>query len=114
MCGEEHPEKLDYVGDRLRELCEKHKMTKYRLYTITGISQTALKDIMMKKNLPYLSTLVKICDAFGISLAQFFAGDGEQPDLTADEKEILETWKSLNHEERNILMRVVRAFRHDD
>ena len=50
-------------------------------------------------------------DAFGISLAQFFAGDGMRPDLTDEQEEILETWDNLNADERRILMNFVRSLK---
>ena len=53
----------------------------------------------------------RICDAFGISLAQFFAGDGMRPDLTDEQEEILETWDNLNADERRILMNFVRSLK---
>ena len=73
----------DYIPKRVKELCSKHKV----------------------------STLERICDAFGISLAQFFAGDGMRPDLTDEQEEILETWDNLNADERRILMNFVRSLK---
>ena len=37
----------------------------------------------------------QICDAFGITLAQFFAGEGRRPDLSKEQREIIETWKQF-------------------
>ena len=77
----------DYIPKRVKELCSKHKVSKYRLAQLTDMSQTALANIMNKKSIPTVPTLERICDAFGISLAQFFAGDGMRPDLT-DEQDL--------------------------
>ncbi|MBS6628783.1 MAG: helix-turn-helix transcriptional regulator [Clostridiales bacterium] len=99
----------EYVAVRIKELCTKHKVSKYRLAQLTGMSQTAVGNIMKLKSIPTIPTLERICDAFGITLAQFFAGEGARPDLTQAQSEILETWDKLNCEERRILLQFVRS-----
>ena len=97
----------EYITTRVKELCVKHKVTKYRLSQLTGMSQTALGNIMNMKSMPTVLTLEKICDAFGITMAQFFAGEGKRPDLTQEQKEIIETWDMLGAEERRILLKFI-------
>ena len=53
----------EYVATRVKELCVKYKVTKYRLSQLTGMSQTALGNIMNMKSMPTVLTLEKICDA---------------------------------------------------
>ena len=89
---------------RITELCEKRGYTKYRLSQLTEMSQTALGNILNKKSIPTVVTLERICDAFGITLAQFFAEDGGRLNLTEDQNEILEIWDNLESKEREILM----------
>ena len=101
----------DYIPKRVKELCSKLKVSKYRLAQLTDMSQTALGNIIKKESIPTIPTLERICDAFGISLAQFFAGDGMRPDLTDEQEEILETWDNLNADERRILMNFVRSLK---
>ena len=79
MCVEE------YIPLRITELCEKRGYTKYRLSQLTEMSQTALGNILNKKSKPTVVTLERICDAFGITLAQFFAEDGGRLNLTEDQ-----------------------------
>ena len=80
---------------RITELCEKRGYTKYRLSQLTEMSQTALGNILNKKSITTVVTLERICDAFGITLAQFFAEDGGRLNLTEDQNEILEIWDTL-------------------
>ena len=56
-------------------------------------------------------TLERICDAFGITLAQFFAEDGGRLNLTEDQNEILEIWDNLESKEREILMTFIRSLK---
>lgn len=111
---EERCSLLAYRGvhtKRVKELCSKHKVSKYRLAQLTDMSQTALANIMNKKSIPTVPTLERICDAFGISIAQFFAGDGMRPDLTDEQEELLEIWDDLSADERRILMNFVRTLK---
>ena len=101
----------DYIPKRVKELCSKHKVSKSRLAQLTDMSQTALGNIIKQESIPTIPTLERICDAFGISLAQFFSGDGMRPDLTDEQEEILETWDNLNADERRILMNFVRSLK---
>ena len=99
----------DYVALRIIELCEKHKISRYRLSQLTGMSQTALGKIVSKESIPTIPTIEKICDAFGITLAQFFTKDGIRPDLSAGQLELVETWEYLDDKEREILLTFVRS-----
>ena len=105
MCVEE------YIPLRITELCEKRGYTKYRLSQLTEMSQTALGNIFNKKSIPTVVTLERICDAFGITLAQFFAEDGGRLNLTEDQNEILEIWDNLESKEREILMTFIRSLK---
>ena len=96
----------DYVALRIIELCEKHKISRYRLSQLT---QTALGKIVSKESIPTIPTIEKICDAFGITLAQFFTKDGIRPDLSAGQLELVETWEYLDDKEREILLTFVRS-----
>ena len=66
---------------------------------------------MNKKSIPTVPTLDRICEAVGISIAQFFAGDGMQPDQTDEQAELLEIRDDLSAEERRILMNFVRTLK---
>ena len=94
----------DYVALRIIELCEKHKISRYRLSQLTGMVK-----IVSKESIPTIPTIEKICDAFGITLAQFFTKDGIRPDLSAGQLELVETWEYLDDKEREILLTFVRS-----
>ena len=100
----------DFIGPRIKELCDKQQLTKYRLSQVTGVTQTVLSRIIKGENVPTIQTIEKICAALNISLAQFFAKDENPPDLTAEQREIIETWNGLTPEERERLMKIIRTF----
>ena len=77
------------VMERIDELCRQRNISKYRLSQITGISQSAFSKMARQQSSLSLETLQRICEAFGISMAQFFSETGEYPDLTAQQKQLL-------------------------
>lgn len=101
----------EYVPERIQELCRLGAVSRYRLSSLTGISQSALSDIVKGENMPTLSTIEKICTAFGITISQFFAGNGEWPDLSEDQKELLCLWKELRLEEQEIVKTFMESIR---
>ena len=105
MCVEE------YIPLRIAELCRKRGYTKYRLAQLTGITQTALGNILNQKSMPTMANLERICDAFEVTIAQFFSEDGRRLNLTDEQKEILEIWDGLDEKEREIFMTFIRSLK---
>lgn len=62
------------VALRIRELCEKHSMTPNRLSYVAAVPQSTIKSILggESKN-PGIVTIKKLCDAFEITLGEFFS-----------------------------------------
>lgn len=75
------------------------------------MSQTALANILNRRSVPTVVTLERICDAFDITLAQFFTENGGRLNLTEDQNEILEVWDSLESKEKEILMTFIRSLK---
>ncbi len=58
---------------RVSKLLMEKKMTKYRLEKETGLSHSALRYIFNEVNSDIrFSTIVKVCNAFDMSLSEFF------------------------------------------
>ena len=97
--------------NRIRQLMAERGWTIYRLAQESGLSQTTISNIFKRNNQPSLPTVNAICDAYGITLAQFFAGEGRRPDLSKEQREIIETWDELGRDERRILIQFVRSLK---
>ena len=93
---------------RIDELCQLHSISKYRLSQITGISQSAFSKMARQQSTLSLENLQRICDAFGISMAQFFSDSGDYPDLTPQPKELLRCWSLLNEKKRDYALLLIR------
>ena len=88
------------VIERIKSLCDARSWTFYRLAKESGITYSTLCTMLHKSNAPSLSTLIRICDGFGISLAQFFDDDNDQARLTDEQKNLLCQWDGLSKENR--------------
>ena len=103
----------EYIIRRVDELCVVHKMSKYRLAQLTGVSQSALSRMLRQQSTLSLPTLTKICDAFGITLAQFFS-DGTYPDLTDAQIEVLHLWDDLSKSKQEYILMCMKALKEVD
>ena len=90
------------IIDRIKALCEARSWTSYRLAKESGITYSTLCTMLHKANFPSIPTLIKICDAFGISLSDFFDEGNEHIFLTKGQKEHLNQWNQLSEENQKI------------
>ena len=61
------------LSERLNELLEEKEMTSYRLFILTGVSQSAKSDIRLKKNKAVnLRTIYELTQGLDIELSEFF------------------------------------------
>ena len=77
----------------------------YTLALESGLTQSTLTNMFARGTQPSIKTLTALCEAFGISLSEFFSEDLKIA-RTAEENEMLADYRSLSAEQRNTL----RAF----
>lgn len=92
------------ITNRIDELCRLHNMSKYRLSQITGISQSAFSKMARQQTSLSIETIHRICDAFGISMAQFFSESDEYPDLTLQQKHLLDYWGKMDKKKQEYIL----------
>lgn len=95
---------------RIKELMNERGWTVYELAKRSGLSQTTLANLWKRNNEPSLPTLRTLCQAFGITLAQFFA-EGSAAYLTLEQLEFLNDWNALNEGQREILKQLVKSMK---
>lgn len=89
-----------YIIDKIEKLCEEKQLSRYRLAQKAGIAQSSLSTLLNRKSVPTIQTLEKICNGLDITLAQFFSEEDELPDLTKEQKELLNIWNDMNEQEK--------------
>ena len=82
--------------------------TEYRLSKECGLSESTLANIFRRNTVPSITTLETICDAFGITLSQFFA-EGEMVELTPELKVLFENWVSLTADQKEAALHMIQA-----
>lgn len=92
------------ITKRIDELCKMHHMSKYRLSQITGISQSAFSKMARQQTSLSIETIHRICEAFGISMAQFFSTSGEYPDLTPQQKKFLDHLGLMDKKKQDFIL----------
>lgn len=98
------------VLNRLHQLLQARGWSEYRLARKSGLSESTISNIYRRNTLPSVATLEAICDAFGITLSEFFA-DGEMAELTPEVRELLEGWALLTPEQKKVVLAVIRSYR---
>ena len=73
-----------------------------------GLSESTLANIFRRNTVPSITTLETICDAFGITLSQFFA-EGEMVELTPELKVLFENWVSLTADQKEAALHMIQA-----
>ena len=99
----------DYIAENIIASCKKRDMSKYRLSQLTGISQSSIGKIIAKESLPTMPTVEKICDALGVTMAQFFAGMDVPVSLSESQQEVLNIWNNLDEKEQNVVIQMLRG-----
>ena len=94
--------------ERIKQLLDEREWSMYKLAKISGISQSTLSNMFSRNNDPSIGTLETICKAFGITLSQFFADEGELVSLSKEQSEMLEKWSALSPEQKNALLKLLK------
>ena len=81
--------------------------TEYQLAERSGLPQSTISSWYRKNMVPTVPSLERICDAFGITLSQLFAGEDEAVALTESQKKLLYSWARLSEEQQNALLALI-------
>ena len=79
---------------RIKELMDERGWTIYELSKRSGLAQTTISNMWKRNTEPTVPSLRVLCDAFGITLSQFFA-DNDLVELSDELKEVFENWRTL-------------------
>ena len=83
--------------------------TEYELAKHANLTQSTISTWYRKNQIPTIPTLEKVCTGFGITLSQFFADGSDLVDLTAEQREMLDTWSALDPKQQKIVLELLKA-----
>lgn len=99
------------VIERIDILMKERGWTDYKLAVESGLSSSTIANIHRRHTVPSIPTLEAICDAFGITLSQFFNEDDSSVQLNEEQQEFFHTWLSLTDTQKNIVATLIKEFR---
>ena len=95
------------VINRIEQLRKARNWTVYELSLESGITQSTLASMLQRNTPPRIETLQLICEAFKITLAQFFLEDEETEIVTEEEKKLLTAYRKLPFKKQKALLELV-------
>ncbi len=94
------------IIDKIRKLQGERGWTDYKLAQKADISVATLSSIFTRNSPPKLDTLQCICNAIGLTFAQFFLEDEKIEVLSETEKEMLQVFRKLSPKQQQALVAV--------
>lgn len=93
------------ILEKITTLREERHWTEYQLAERSGLTQSTISSWYRKNLLPTIPSLIKICDAFEITLSHFFLEDSSQSVVLNDRQlQLLESASKLDKEQIDSLI----------
>ncbi len=98
------------VLDKIDYLKEERGWSDYKLSELSGVPQSTISSWYKKRIYPTIPTLQKLCEAFNITLCDFFAEDENKIVITREQKYLLNNFAVLNKEQQKCLLAFLESF----
>ena len=102
------------IQRRIKELQNERDWSTNKLGTESGVGYATITSWYNKHATPSLKMLVSICNAFGITLAEFFNESDTRIELTDEEKALLKEWVLLSPKEKEIVFNLIKCINEGD
>lgn len=99
------------VLKRIQELCAARSWTLYRLAKESNTPYSSLNTMFHKGYVPTIPSLMKLCDGFGITMAQFFSPEDEPAKLSRDQLACLGVWDALDEKSKCLALAYMEGLR---
>lgn len=76
------------ILQKITKLRTERHWTEYQLAERSGLTQSTISSWYRKNMLPSISSLEKICDAFGITVSQFFLEERENSIVLLNDRQL--------------------------
>lgn len=99
---------MDSIVGQLRKMMDARGWSEYRLAKEASLPQSTVANIFHRDTLPSIPTLKTLCDAFGVSLGEFFT-DLEQSAPAEEQSILLSKWNKLSQEQKAALETIIQG-----
>ena len=96
------------VIQRIKQLAIEREWTEYRLVKESGLAPSTIANIYHRDTIPSIPTLEVLCNAFGITLSQFFS-EGEMVSLSGEQTKVLELWATITPHQREVVLELLKV-----
>lgn len=97
------------VLKKILDLRTERGWSEYRLSVESDIPQTTISSWYRKNVCPTVQSLEKICNAFNITLSQFFNDSGESVTLTEKQALLIDHFSKLNKDQQDALLKFLSS-----
>lgn len=98
------------ILEKITQLRLERHWSEYQLAEKSGLTQSTISSWYRKNMLPSIPSLIKICDAFGITISQFFLEDKSKAVLlNTNQLELLDAAAKLDTEQYNALLHFLQT-----
>lgn len=97
------------IVKKLNDMRLRRNMSVYRLAEMSGLNQSTLANTFSRGIVPSIENLGAMCEAMGVTLAQFFCDEEETDLLTPQEKKLIEAYRQLTPEVRQAIVDLASA-----
>ncbi|WP_449240558.1 helix-turn-helix domain-containing protein [Desulfoscipio gibsoniae] len=102
------------IGKRIKSIREDLGLSGRALALKVGLDPSQINKIEHNINKPSLEALERICDALGVTIAEFFTEPHEQETLPPEARRIIDKVKKLSPEKLKILEPVLDSWIDND
>ena len=95
------------VIERIHQLRSERGWSVNNLAMEAGMTQSTLNSILSRNTPPKIETLQLLCNAFKITLAQFFMEDEQFELVNTNEKELLILFRLLSTQKQQALIEIL-------
>lgn len=92
------------INEKINKLRWERGWSVYTLACESGLTPSTLESMLKRNSPPKIETLQAICDAFGITLSQFFLDDEHAEMLSAREKQLISLFRKLNTKKQQAII----------
>ncbi len=92
------------ILEKIKELKDERGWSVYRLADEASLKQSTVANMFARNTNPSIATLQQLCNAFGITLAEFFAMDENK---NTDEIKLLSNYRKLSKTNKNIVIGLI-------
>lgn len=101
---------MEFVMDilkRIEELRDERGWSNYRLSEEAKLDNSVINNMFKRRTMPSMLTLTALCEAFDLTLSQFFNEDKTVIILSNDEKDLILQYRKLDKKNKNAVNMLV-------